>query len=133
MSLEPCPALPEGVQPIEDLVSARAHERFGGLVVTLSDRPLECEDPAAQHGYCGEGNGVTMALSAEMSTAGEHSPVYLEFETPDTINVGGGGELGQATLEIFEVTDSCVTGRVVGLAEHGGPFSGGFRAPRCSS
>lgn len=118
------------------MVSARAHERFGGLVVTLSSRPLECEDPAAQHGYCGEGNGLTVSLPPEESGEGVHAlghPVYIEFETPDTLSVGGGGGLGQATVELFEVTDACVTGRVVGLAERGGPFNGGFRAPRCSS
>lgn len=136
VSLEMCPPLPPGIEPIGDLLTARASERFDGLTLTLSTRPLACGEPAAQHGYCGEENGLTVGLPAEDSVVGSHrlgGPVYMEFETPDTLSVGGGGSLGEARVELFEITDTCVTGRIIGLASRGGPFDGGFRAPRCSS
>src|SRR5690606_18916278 len=41
-SLEPCPPLPDGVEPIEGLAVAHAVDRFGGLTLTLSTRPLAC-------------------------------------------------------------------------------------------
>ncbi|MBV1857443.1 MAG: hypothetical protein KUG77_03455 [Nannocystaceae bacterium] len=120
----------------QGLRSARVSDRFGGLSLTLSTRPLTCGEPAAQHGYCEEGYGLTLGLSAEDAVVGSHSldgDIYMEFETPDQLSVGGGGPLGQATVELFEITDTCVTGRVIDLASNGGPFDGGFRAPRCSS
>ncbi|MCA9711809.1 MAG: hypothetical protein KDK70_38590 [Myxococcales bacterium] len=132
-SLEPCPALPDGIAPIEGLAVAHAYERFDGLVLTLSSRTLACGDPAAQHDYCDDGEGVTVGLPAEESTPGLHAlghGVHVEFETPNTLTVGGSFE--GAAVELFEITDSCVTGRIVGLTSHGGPFDGGFQAPRCT-
>lgn len=135
-SLEPCPPLPAGVEVIEGLVSARATDRFDGLTVTLSSRPLACGELAAQHGYCGDDErGLTVGFPAAELTAGPHAlghPLYVEFETPGTLSVGGGGDLHEATVELFEITDACVTGRIVGLTEKDGPFDGGFQAPRCT-
>ena len=136
VSLEPCAPLPDGVEPIAGLVSAHASERFGGLTLTLSSRPLACGEPAAQHGYCqGEDRGLMIGFPADEVGPGPHAlghPLYLEFETPDTLSVGGGGDLREATVELLSITDACVTGRIVGLTEKGGPFDGGFQAPRCS-
>lgn len=136
MSLESCPPLPAGVEPIAGLASTRAAERFGGLTVTLSSRALACGEPAAQHGYCGhDDRGLTVGFTADVLTTGPHPlghPLYLEFETPDTLSVGGGGDLREATVELFSITNTCVTGRIMGLTEKGGPFDGGFQAPRCS-
>lgn len=134
-SLAVCPALPEGVEPISGLAVARTTERFGGLVLTLSTRALACGEPAAQHGYCDDGDqrGLTISLPAEQSavgTAALGTPVYIEYETPTQMSVGG--RAAGATVEIFAITESCVTGRVVGLAANGGPFDGGFQAPRCA-
>lgn len=133
-SLEVCPPLPPGVEPIEGLSVGHAVDRFGGLALTLSTRPLACGEVAAQHGYCAyNGNyGVTVSLSARQSVVGEQPlawPVYTEFETPDRISVGGA--LEGATIELFEITDTCVTGRLTGVVDKDGPFDGGFRAPRC--
>ncbi len=135
VSVEMCPPLPPGIEPIDDLLTARASDRFDGLTLTLSTRALACGEPAAQHGYCGDGHGLTVGLTSEDSVVGSHAlgPAYMEFETPDTLSVGGGGSLGEARVELFEITDTCVTGRIIGLASRGGPFDGGFRAPRCSS
>lgn len=135
--LEACPELPPGVAPIEGLAVARASERFDGLVLTMSTRPLACGEPASQHGYCAsdDDRGLTLGLPAEQSAPGTYplrTPIYVEFETPDASNHGGGGELRLASVELFAVTDTCVTGRIVGLVAQDGPFDGGFRAPRCA-
>lgn len=134
-SLAVCPALPPGVEPIPGLSVARASERFGGLVLTLSTRPLACGEPAAQHDYCDgdDDRGVSFGLPAAQSVVGAVEighPVYIEYETPTRLSVGG--SIDGASLEIFAITDSCVTGRIVGLAAHEGPFDGGFQAPRCT-
>ncbi|HLT38448.1 MAG TPA: hypothetical protein VK034_19310 [Enhygromyxa sp.] len=133
-SLESCPPLPPGVEPIEGLAVGHAVERFGGLALTLSTRPLACGEVAAQHGYCSyNGNlGLTVGLTAEQTVIGEQPlayPVYVEFETPELMSVGGG--LGDASIELFAITDTCVTGRLIGLVDHDGPFEGGFQARRC--
>lgn len=133
VDLEICPPLPGGIERIEGLVSVRAHDRFDGLVLTLSDRALACGEPAAQHGYCSGGEGLTIGFSEQEAVPGVHPleyPLFLEFETPDTLSVGG--SLRGASVELFEVTDSCVTGRLVGVVAGGGPFDGGFQAPRCA-
>ena len=62
----------------------------------------------------------------------QSAAVGVEFETPDALVVGGGGEITQASVELFTLSDLCVTGRIVGLTTAGGPFEGGFRAPRCT-
>lgn len=134
-SLEPCPALPAGVEPIEGLVTAHASDRFDGLTLTLSTRGLACGEPAAQHGYCGDDErGITIGFKAEQVATGPQllGPLYIEYEAPDILAVGGGGQANQATVELYEITDACVTGRIVGLEAAGGPFDGGFQAPRCT-
>jgi hypothetical protein len=131
-----CPELPPDVEPIPGLTVAHAFERFDGLVVTLSTRALACDEPAAQHdqGSSFQDRGLTLGLPAAQAIVGEHPlshPLFVEFETPDSIQVGGGG-LDGASVEIFAITNECVTGRIVGLVDVGGPFDGGFRAPRCT-
>lgn len=136
-SLAACPELPPGVTPIEGLAVAHASDRFDGLVVTLSSRPLACGEPAAQHGYCPstDDRGLTLGFPGPQATLGVYplgDPLYVEFETPDLLLTGGGGDLDEAQVEIFAITDECVTGRIVGLVAKDGPFEGGFRAPRCT-
>lgn len=135
--LEACPELPPGVTPIAGLAVARAVSRFDGLVLTMSTRPLACGEPASQHGYCASDDdlGLTLGLRAEESVPGTYplqTPVYVEFETPEARVHGGGSDLELADVELFAVTDTCVTGRIVGLVDQHGPFDGGFRAPRCT-
>ncbi|MFV8755609.1 hypothetical protein ACNOYE_34090 [Nannocystaceae bacterium ST9] len=134
-SLEACPELPPDVTPIEGLSVARASERFDDLILTLSTRPLACGEPAAQHGYCpsDDDRGVTIVLQPEQSVVGTHAldvDSFVEFETPTKMSVNA--YVDGVTLEIFTITDECVTGRIVGLESVDGPFDGGFRAPRCS-
>ena len=132
VSLEGCPPLPEGVEPIEGLVTGQIFDRFDGMVLTLSDRGLACGEPAAQSGRCGPGRGLTVGF-VEEPTPGVWSfggTSYIELETPNSITVGAG--LRNASLEFFTVTDTCATGRLVGVEDDGGPFDGGFRAPRCT-
>lgn len=134
-SLAACPALPPGVEPIAGLSVGHASDRFGGLTLTMSTRALACGETAVQNSYCSsEGEyGLTLGIPAQNVVLGsqELGALYMEFETPTTRNTGGGGILGKATLELYTISDECVTGRVVGLASHGGPFDGGFQAPRC--
>ena len=136
VSLESCPPLPPGVEPIEGLTVGHVVDRFGGLYLTLSTRPLACGEPAVQHGYCSDDEqlGLSVGFPARQAVVGEHPlgyPLHVEFEAPGTRNVGGGGDIREASVEIFEITDSCVTGRVIGLEDKHGPFDGGFRALRC--
>jgi hypothetical protein len=140
-SLALCPPLPPGVEPIADLHVAHANARFDGITLTLSTRPLACGEPAVQHGYCPseDDRGLTLGIPGESLVPGMHAlrhPIFVEFETPTASVVGGGGEVGEAQVELFEITDTCVTGRIIGLAELDGPidgpFDGGFRAPRCT-
>ncbi|WAS91219.1 hypothetical protein [Nannocystis punicea] len=135
--LAACPELPPGVAPIEGLAVARAVRRFDGLVLTMSTRPLACGEPASQHGYCTSDDdlGLTLGIPAEQAVPGVYSfqsPIYVEYETPGASVAGGGGELSLASVELFAITDTCVTGRIVGLVDQHGPFDGGFRAPRCT-
>ncbi len=135
-SLEECPPLPPGVEPIDGLSVGHVVDRFGGFYLTLSTRPLACGEPAVEHGYClDDGNlGLTVGFPARQAVVGQYPlgyPLYVEFEAPGISLAGGGGELREASIEIFEVTDSCVTGRVTGLVDKQGPFDGGFRARRC--
>lgn len=135
VSLDPCPPLPAGVDPIEGLVSGHASDRFGGLTLTLSTRPLACGEPAVQHGYCGgDERSITLGFPEEELSLGVHAlgPLYVEFEQPGTTSVGGGGQINQATVELYAITEACVTGRIAGLAAADGPFDGGFQAPRCT-
>lgn len=130
-----CPELPLDVEPIDGLAVAHAIERFDGLVLTLSSRSLACGEPAAQHDHAFSVNdrGLTIGLPAPQSVVGEHPlsyPLFVEFEMPNELHVGGG--LDDASVEIFAITDECVTGRIIGAVEAGGPFDGGFRAPRCT-
>jgi hypothetical protein len=135
-SLDPCPPLPAGIEPIEGLVSAHATDRFDGLALTLSTRALACGETAAQHDYCGDDErGVTIGLPAELAVPGLASlayPVFVEFEAPGIRSVGGGGMIREAQVELLEITDACVTGRIVGFTDVDGPFDGGFQAPRCT-
>lgn len=136
-SLAGCPPLPPDVEPIPNLYVGHAWTRFGGVTLTLSTRPLACGEPAAQHGYCPseDDRGLTLGIPSEALSPGPHalrSPIFIEFETPTVMSVGGGGKIGEAQVELFEITDSCVTGRIIGLSEHEGPFDGGFQAPRCT-
>jgi hypothetical protein len=136
VSLAACPALPPGVEPIDGLSVVHATDRFGGVVLTLSTRTLACGEVAAQHEYCrGSDRGLTIGLPAELAAVGETTlghPVFVEFETPDRLSVGANFKVAETSLEIFALTDTCVTGRIAGLAAQGGPFEGGFQAPRCS-
>jgi hypothetical protein len=135
-SLAPCPALPAGVEPIEGLYTGQVTDRFDGLTLTLSTRPLACGETAAQHDYCGDDErGVTFGFPAEHAVIGSHfikHPLHVEFEAPGITSVGGGGSIREAQVELFEITDACVTGRIVGFTDVGGPFDGGFQAPRCT-
>ena len=129
-----CPPLPEGVEAIPGLSVSHAYSRFDGTVLTLSSRALACSEPAAQHERHdeGPGYGVTVGLPARLAGVGAHeldAGVHLEFETPELLSLGGPSGAG---IEIFSVTDTCVTGEILGLESVGGPFDGGFRAPRCS-
>jgi hypothetical protein len=134
-SLALCPPLPPGVAPIDGLAVAHAADRFGGVLLTLTTRALACGESAAQHDYCDVdgARGVTIGLPEESTAVGAIAlgyPVFVEYETADRLRVGGG--IDGATLEIFAITDTCVTGRIVGLLAAQGPFDGGFLAPRCS-
>lgn len=134
-NLEICPPLPEGLEPIEGLSAAHSWSRFGGLMITLSSRPLACGDLAAFHGYCSsqEARGITLGLSAEHNMIGLYSAgdiAYVEFEQGESFGSGGG--LRGATLELLTIDDACVTGRIAEVSGTQEPiFTGGFQAPRC--
>jgi len=135
--LESCPELPEGVEPIQGLAVARSMERFDGLVLTLSSRPLPCGAPAAQHGFCPNdgGHGLTVGIPARAlddpiyDHASDPSRGHVEYENDERSSVG---HVRGLMVELFTISDACVTGRIFGLTEHREPLNGGFRAPRCS-
>lgn len=135
--LSACPALPPGVEPIPGLAVARSMERFDGLLVTVSTRPLPCGEPAAQHGFCplNSDYGLTVgippeALAETVFDLREHPGVYVESETPEQMVVGVIAP--GATMELFTISDTCVTGRIAGLSGGRERLNGGFQAPRCS-
>ena len=132
-----CPALPEGVEMIPGLATQTAHDRFGGLVITLSTRTLACEEPALQNGQRGSGLGLTLGLPENMVVLGpqpfaDASGIFVEWEASQSAGAGGHGGFDQGVVELLSISETCVTGRVSGLADDGGPFDGGFRAPRCA-
>jgi len=131
-----CPALPPGVEAIQGLAVARSMERFDGLLLTVSTRPLPCGLPAAQHGFCpfGGGHGLTVGIPADVLAEStydlrEHPEIHVEYEDPERSSVG---VIRGGTVELFTISDTCVTGRISGLIEGGERLNGGFRAPRCS-
>ena len=133
---ELCPVLPAGVELIPGLVTRSAHERFGGLVITLSTRALACGEPALQHGQGGEGLGLTLGLPADMVELGPQpfahaSGIFVEWEGEQSSGAGGHGGFEGGVVELLSISDTCVTGVVRGIVADGGPFEGGFRAPRC--
>ena len=118
---------------VEGLATGHAYDRFDGLVVTLSDQRLACGDVAVQNDYCGDDRALTVSFPADEATPGIHSlsyPLYVEFSRDDGATIGGGAP--GASVELLEITDTCVTGRIFDFVDAGGPFDGGFRAPRCT-
>lgn len=130
-SLAVCPPLPEGLEPISGLSVAHVTDRFGGFYFTLSSRALACGEAAAQHPYRGDGRGLSIGLLAADAEEGLHSltgRTHVEHESPSQISVGAAPP--NATIELFEISQDCITGSISGFG--GQPFDGGFQALRCA-
>ncbi|MBL4688002.1 MAG: hypothetical protein JKY37_25650 [Nannocystaceae bacterium] len=131
-TLAMCAPLPDGLEPIPGLSVAHVTERFGGLYFTLSSRALACGEAAAQHPYRGDGRGLSIGLLAEDAEEGLHSlagRTHIEYETPTNNSVGLAP--ADATIELFEISEDCITGSISGFGDR--PFDGGFQAVRCST
>lgn len=157
-----CQALPEGTELIPNLTTGWAVEHSGGGVrLIFSDISLACGDDADQgltelaREQCIDGWSYSLLIPAEILEPGLYNldDYTVEFRQQDVTTESGfgcgdecqasgtglGGAPGTsiaAQLEIFSVTEECITGRVIGL-ETGQiqppppELNGGFHAVLC--
>jgi hypothetical protein len=160
-----CPGVPPGVALIPNLRTGRAIDEpaTGGIRLLFSDLALACQElgdegigPIAQD-LCVNAWSFSMLLSPEMQMPGVYKPSFLPEFTMSVATMtptpgcggrctGGGGTLGGgggpndgASLEIYSVTDQCITGRFQGLftTDKGSSppipeINGAFHAVRCT-
>ena len=157
-----CTALPDGVSPIAGVVTASAIEQPSSNSVRLlfADHALACRNPSRsldQAGaFCVDSWRFALTLPAGLLTPGvydlnEYSDIDFAMEVTETMasggcNAGGGcsghgtGTAGGAkgpdgTIQIDDVSESCITGRILRLKTGSADdpdFTGGFQATRCS-
>jgi len=157
-----CTALPDGVTPIAGLMTAWAIAQPSSSSVRLlfADHALACRNPSRsglQPGEpCFDSWRFALTLPPELLIPGIYNlSDYsdLDFTTAVTetapsggCNSGGGcsgygtGTAGGAkgpdgTIQIEDVSESCITGRILRLKTglpDGPDFTGGFQAVRCT-
>ena len=157
-----CAAMPDGVTSIAGLMTAWAIAQPSSSSVRLlfADHALACRDPKRtgfQPGEpCFDSWRFALTLPPELLTPGvynlsDYYDVDFTTEVTETVasggcNSGGGcsgfgtGAAGGAkgpdgTIQIDDVSDSCITGRVLRLktgSSDGPDFTGGFQAVRCT-
>ena len=154
-----CDALPDGVSEIPGLRTAVAirSPETSALRLQFADEPHGCREPeTVQQGDCNDRWQFGFTLLPELQTPGVYDlsnfevgySEYIVQTTPGGGCGGGGcattgtGAAGGAkgpdgTIEIFSVTDTCVTGRVLRLSQGSSnppkpDFTGGFRSEVCA-
>jgi hypothetical protein len=155
-----CDALPDGVTEIDGLRTAIAIRSPDATALRLqfSSESHGCREPeSVQTGKCRPLWQFGFALLPELQKPGvyhlnDYELAYSDFIVATTFARGGcnsepgcsltgrgasPGKGPEGTIEILSVTDTCVTGRVLGL-DHGRSsppapdFTGGFRAAVCA-
>jgi hypothetical protein len=153
-----CTAVPDGETFIQDFRTGWAlGTEGGGVRLVLSSRAVTCRDPnIADTGHspkdsCTVGWTLAFTVPSELLTPGVHElaghPIDFfesaEFQnpasgcgTPGCSGGGGGGRTRDATLEIYEVSDACITGNIrrweSGWITPRLEFTGAFHAVRCT-
>jgi hypothetical protein len=160
-----CEPLPDGVEFIPELKSGWAvkSSSTGGLRLMFSDLAMECNEHADESLMDAAGDNCinawtsSFALPPEISAPGTYNladyivafePLTLHHEPGFSCSgcdspgaVGGAqrydGHGPDAILELYSVTDDCVTGQIIGLdsGQNWPPppeYNGGFHAVRCN-
>jgi hypothetical protein len=162
--LAACPAVPNDTTPIAGLHTAWAIDEpsAGGIRLLFADHPLACRRDSHLLGGTMDGKTCTpswqfaFTLSADLQKPGTYNLNDYEADYADSVVMsipskgcsgggcmgGGSGAAGGAkgpdsTIEIYSVTDECVTGRILrlerGVSTPPPPdFTGTFQAVRCT-
>jgi hypothetical protein len=155
-------ALPDGVTPIAGLMTAWAIAQPSSSSVRLlfADHAVACRNPSRSGGGpgvpCVDSWRLALTLPPELLTPGvynlnEYYDLDFSTEISETMpgggcNSGGGcsghgsGSAGGAkgpdgTIQIDDVSESCITGRILRLTTGSSDdpdFTGGFQAMRCT-
>lgn len=106
------------------------------LILFLSDEVISCEEPRADLGACTDHWSMRLRIPPELRMPGVYDLFYdlngtLSMTTTDGEGCGGGGGSATGTLEILEVTDTTLVGRLchVGIVSEA---NGTFVAEICS-
>jgi hypothetical protein len=151
-----CAPLPDKVTPVAGLLGAWAIEQPSSSVRLLfADHALACLDPnwhRDQPGIpCIESWRFALTIPIQLLTPGVYNLNEYEVDFAEEITRTGpsggcgsgactshgtaGATRADGTIQIDDVSASCITGRILRLVT-GSPddpdFTGGFQAPRCT-
>lgn len=152
-----CPALPDGVPTMNGLTTGWAMSTASSAVrILLSDQTLACREPKMNTvpppGPCTDSWQVSFTLPEELQMPGvynlaEHKVEFMQAATSGGKDEGcgsqpcvgsstgsaGGGPGPDAVVEIYAITEACITGRIVRFNndQSGVDYTGAFQAVRC--
>ena len=156
-----CASIPDGISPIPNLKTAWAmRQPSGGIRLLFSDQTLACHDPQrapSASPECHPGWHFAFTLPPSLQAPGVYNLNEYEVGYEDNVEMAtpasgcnsspgcmgtGSGAAGGAkgpdgTIEIYSVSEECVTGRVLRLDKGWSnpeqpDFTGAFQAVICA-
>jgi hypothetical protein len=157
-----CTALPDGVVPIAGIMTAWAIEQPASSSIRLvfADHVLACRNPnwlgsQPPSAVCVDSWRFALTLPPELLKPGiynlnEYEVDFIEQVTANVpargcnsggctgfgMGTAGGGKGPDGTIQIDDVSESCITGRILRLNTGGSTsdpdLTGGFQATRCT-
>jgi len=156
-----CASTPDGISPIANLKTAWAmRQPSGGIRLLFSDQTLACRDPKRDpipSPECNPSWHFAFTLTPYLQSPGVYNLNEYEVSYADSVVMqtpasgcnsspsclgggsgsGGGAKGPDGTIEIYSVSDECVTGRVLrldrGWSNPEPPdFTGAFQAVICA-
>jgi hypothetical protein len=154
-----CPALPDGVPLMKGLTTGWAMSSASTpLRILLSDQALACKPPRPggppPMGACTESWLLSFTLPEELQAPGVYNLADHKVEFMQAVTLGGqdegcgaqpctgsstgsagGGTGPDSAIEIYAVTDACVTGRILRFTDDhsDADYTGAFQAVRCDA
>jgi hypothetical protein len=157
-----CTALPDGVVPIAGIMTAWAIEQpaSSSIRFVFADHVLACRNPnwlgsQPPSAVCVDSWRFALTLPPELLKPGVYNlnEYEVDFVEQVTVNVpargcnsggcsgfgmgtAGGGKGPDGTIQIDDVSESCITGRIlrlnIGGSSSDSDLTGGFQATRCT-
>jgi hypothetical protein len=157
-----CPATPAGATPIAGVKTAWAiKEASGGVRLLFSDQVLACRNPDWIHDLsigpeCMASWKFAFTLPPDLQKPGVYDLHGYEADYAESVvtslppqgcssepscggtasGSAGGGKGPESTIEIYDVTDECMTGRIQrldrGVSNSEVDFTGTFQAVLCT-